>query len=122
MATSRATSSTLLVLARVARPNWWQTIGCTPIRSSSHNQMAMLPKGGSGSDRFDAVDLSAVLEPAWSVGGDLYTYFVSTGEMLWFAVGDVSGKGVPAALFMVKANTLLCSVAGELADPDRILE
>jgi phosphoserine phosphatase RsbU/P len=84
-------------------------------------QLAMLPKGGSGADRFSACEIAAALEPAWSVGGDLYNYFVSSGDTLWFAVGDVSGKGVPAALFMVKTNTLLRSVAGTLDDPGRIL-
>ena len=84
-------------------------------------QMAMLPKGGSGADRFESCQIAAALEPAWSVGGDLYNYFTSTHEKLWFAVGDVSGKGVPAALFMVKTNTLLRSVAGVLEDPARIL-
>ena len=84
-------------------------------------QMAMLPKGGSGEDRFSACEIAASLQPAWSVGGDLYNYFVSAADTLWFAVGDVSGKGVPAALFMVKTNTLLRSVAGTIGDPAQIL-
>jgi sigma-B regulation protein RsbU (phosphoserine phosphatase) len=85
-------------------------------------QMAMLPKGAGGSDTFNGCEIAAVLAPARSVGGDLYNYFVSTPGTLCFAVGDVSDKGVPAALFMVKTNTLLRSVAGEADGPDRILE
>jgi sigma-B regulation protein RsbU (phosphoserine phosphatase) len=85
-------------------------------------QMAMLPKGAGGCDAFEGCEIAAVLEPARSVGGDLYNYFVSAPGTLCFAVGDVSDKGVPAALFMVKTNTLLRSVAGESDGPDRILE
>jgi phosphoserine phosphatase RsbU/P len=85
-------------------------------------QMAMLPKGEGGSDTFDGCEISALLEPARSVGGDLYDYFASSPETLFFAVGDVSDKGVPAALFMVKTNTLLRGVAGDTDGPDVILE
>lgn len=85
-------------------------------------QMAMLPKGGGGGDRFERCEIAAVLEPARSVGGDLYDYFLSSPGRLCFAVGDVSGKGVPAALLMVRTKTLLRSVAAEALGPDRILE
>jgi phosphoserine phosphatase RsbU/P len=85
-------------------------------------QMAMLPKGAGGKDTFEGWEIAAVLEPARSVGGDLYNYFTSSPNMLCFAVGDVSDKGVPAALFMVKTNTLLRSVASESDGPNRILE
>jgi serine phosphatase RsbU (regulator of sigma subunit) len=65
-------------------------------------QMAMLPRRLP--DRPE-IELAASLEPARSVGGDLYD-FVVDDERLWFIVGDVSGKGVGAALYMAVAKTL----------------
>ncbi len=46
------------------------------------------------------VDLHAVLKPAREVGGDFYDFFVRDGKLLYFSIGDVSGKGVPASLVM----------------------
>lgn len=57
-------------------------------------------------DRED-VDLYAVLDPARDVGGDLYDFFFIDDCKLCFAIGDVSGKGVPASLFMAITRTLL---------------
>jgi serine phosphatase RsbU (regulator of sigma subunit) len=65
-------------------------------------QMAMLPR-----DRPERseVALAARLQPARSVGGDLYD-FVLDGDRLWFIVSDVAGKGVAAALYMAVTKTL----------------
>ena len=65
-------------------------------------QMSMLPR--SLPDRPE-VDLAASLTPARSVGGDLYD-FVLARDRLWFIVGDVSGKGVAASLYMAVTKTL----------------
>jgi serine phosphatase RsbU (regulator of sigma subunit) len=70
-------------------------------------QMAMLPRVLP--DR-DEVDLAAALRPARAVGGDLYDFFLD-GARLWFIVGDVSGKGVGAALVMAVAKTLFRALA-----------
>jgi len=56
-------------------------------------------------DRSD-LDVFALLEPAKQVGGDLYDYFFIDQDRLFFVVGDVAGKGVPAALFMAMTTTL----------------
>jgi sigma-B regulation protein RsbU (phosphoserine phosphatase) len=85
-------------------------------------QMAMLPKGAGGADSFGRFEIAAILKPARSVGGDLYNYFASGPDTLCFAVGDVSDKGVPAALFMVKTNTLLRTAAGEAPVLECLLE
>jgi phosphoserine phosphatase RsbU/P len=66
-------------------------------------QVGMLPTHFP--DRRDC-DLFAILEPAKAVGGDLYDFFVIDKDHLYFAVGDVSGKGVPASLFMAITRTL----------------
>lgn len=63
---------------------------------ASNIQKAMLPKDFP---KTDGIDLYAMMKPAKEVGGDLYDFHI-VGNIAYFAVGDVSGKGVPAALFM----------------------
>jgi phosphoserine phosphatase RsbU/P len=70
-------------------------------------QMGMLPRAFPVSPE---VDLVATLRPARTVGGDLYDV-VEDGPHLWFIVGDVSGKGVGAALFMAVTKTLFRAIA-----------
>jgi sigma-B regulation protein RsbU (phosphoserine phosphatase) len=65
-------------------------------------QMGMLPKEFPRRREFE---LAAAVRPAHSVGGDLYEFFADE-ERLWFIVGDVSGKGVAAALLMAVTQTL----------------
>jgi sigma-B regulation protein RsbU (phosphoserine phosphatase) len=68
-------------------------------------QMSMIPGSGNAFIKNDVFQLFALLRPARSVGGDLY-YFQQSDEILHFILGDVSDKGVPAALFMAKTVTL----------------
>lgn len=70
-------------------------------------------------DRSD-FDLYASMTPAKEVGGDLYDYVLLDDDHLMIVVGDVSGKGVPAALFMVIAKTLLSSHGEEGLSPAEI--
>ena len=67
------------------------------------------------------IDLYATLTPAKEVGGDLYDFFFIDEKHLCFAIGDVSGKGVPAALFMAIARTLLRAKISLSMDPAKIL-
>jgi adenylate cyclase len=60
-----------------------------------------------------AFDIFATMKPAKHVGGDFYDYFLIDQNRLAFAVGDVSGKGVPAALFMSVSRTVLRTLAFE---------
>jgi len=66
-------------------------------------------------------DIFATLVPAREVGGDLYDFFFIDDDHLCFAVGDVSGKGVPAALFMAVTKTLFKATAGNGGTPSEIL-
>lgn len=66
-------------------------------------------------------ELFAMLKPARDVGGDLYDFFMIDDDHLCFAIGDVSGKGVPAALFMAITKTLLRAKASITLKPDIIL-
>lgn len=61
------------------------------------------------------------MTPAKEVGGDLFDFFLLDAERLGFVVGDVSGKGVPAALFMAIARTLLRAAAHHQASPGACL-
>lgn len=83
-------------------------------------QMGMIPKTFPPfPDRSD-VDIYAMMRPAREVGGDLYDYFIKK-EKLYFIIGDVSGKGVPASLFMAVIRSLFRSVAYQKDTPSEIV-
>lgn len=73
-------------------------------------QMGILPEPAAlkGDPRFE---LDALMIPARQIGGDLFDFFKMDDDHLFFSVGDVSGKGVPAALFMALGKSLCKSVA-----------
>ncbi|NCC25703.1 MAG: HAMP domain-containing protein [Deltaproteobacteria bacterium] len=71
-------------------------------------------------DRSD-IDLYAALKSAKEVGGDLYDFFFTDPDHLCFVIGDVSDKGVPAALFMSVTITLVRSTAKKLRSPGEIM-
>ncbi|WP_051957911.1 ABC transporter substrate binding protein [Desulfobacter vibrioformis] len=84
-------------------------------------QMSMLPKHFSSFSEKNQVDLHAFLAAAKEVGGDLYDFFNVDEDHLCFVVGDVSDKGVPAALFMAMAKSLIRSAAENNTHPDQII-
>ncbi|MFC1575231.1 PP2C family protein-serine/threonine phosphatase [Gemmatimonadota bacterium] len=85
-------------------------------------QMSFLKKEFPAFPTRRDVDLFADIDPAKEVGGDLYDYFLLDDDHLFFHVGDVSGKGVPASLFMAVTITLMRRIAQELhANPEEIL-
>ena len=81
-------------------------------------QLSMVPT------RFPSLagaDLWGTLRPAREVGGDLYDFFMPSDDVLWLCIGDVSGKGVPAALLMAVTKTLIKSFALGETSPARVL-
>lgn len=84
-------------------------------------QKAMLPPPRQRLTAATPVEIAVHLQPAKVVGGDLYAYFQPAPGRLCFAVGDVSDKGVPAALFMARTITLLKTTGREAADPSEVL-
>jgi serine phosphatase RsbU (regulator of sigma subunit) len=81
-------------------------------------QMTMVPSVFP--DR-PGIDLYASMQPAKEVGGDLYDY-VLLGDYLYFCVGDVSGKGVPASLVMAQTTRLFHSLATQEKQPAQIAQ
>jgi sigma-B regulation protein RsbU (phosphoserine phosphatase) len=85
-------------------------------------QMSILPKiFPPFPDKPDTFDLYAVIKPAKEVGGDFYDFFYLDDSHFCFVIGDVSGKGVPASLFMAVTKTLIKGNAAGMADPGRML-
>jgi sigma-B regulation protein RsbU (phosphoserine phosphatase) len=81
------------------------------LRIAKEIQMGMIPHIFPPFPNLPEIDLYASLESAKEVGGDLYDFFMVDDHRLCFAIGDVSGKGIPASLFMAVTRTLLRSVA-----------
>ena len=82
------------------------------LKVASDIQMSMLPRVFPPFPERKDIDLYASMTPAKEVGGDLYN-FLLLDERLYFALGDVSGKGVPASLFMAQATRLFRTLASE---------
>lgn len=85
-------------------------------------QSDMLPGIFPVFPQFDQFDVFASMDPAKEVGGDFYDFFQIDHDHLALVIADVSGKGVPAALFMVIAKTLLKNRAQQGGSPAQILK
>lgn len=81
------------------------------LRIAREIQMGLLPADIGSQVKDTGLDVHAVLEPARQVGGDLFEVLRLAPDRVLVAVGDVSGKGIPAALFMAVVMTLLRSLA-----------
>jgi sigma-B regulation protein RsbU (phosphoserine phosphatase) len=92
------------------------------LRIAREIQIGLLPADIAAQVQGTGLDVYGVLEPARQVGGDLFEVLRLGPDRVLVAVGDVSGKGIPAALFMAVAMTLLRSLARQGSPPDRILD
>ncbi|KAB2924766.1 MAG: PP2C family protein-serine/threonine phosphatase [Bacteroidetes bacterium] len=81
-------------------------------------QMSLLPKENP---RIDGYDIAGACLPAFEVGGDYYDFVTLGGNRLGIAIGDVSGKGVPAAIYMTLTKGILQSHAEENVSPKTVL-
>ena len=86
------------------------------LRIAREIQMSMVP---SKFPKREGLDMYAMMTPAKEVGGDLYGYILQR-DKLYFCVGDVSGKGVPASLFMAQVTRLFRTLAAQKMMPDEI--
>ena len=96
-----------------------ERIGCE-LHIASTIQMGMLPKTCPSTPERDDIDVFGQLTPAKEVGGDLYDYYIRD-EKLFFCIGDVSGKGIPASLVMAVTRSLFRTISTHEALPDRIV-
>jgi sigma-B regulation protein RsbU (phosphoserine phosphatase) len=91
------------------------------LRIARDIQMGMLPHDLPALGRAYGIGFGAVLEPAREVGGDLYGAGGAGPDRLLVFIGDVSGKGIAASMFMVRAVSLARLLAREVPEPDRVL-
>ena len=90
------------------------------LKVASDIQIGMLPENFPSSDDRDDVQLYASLTPAKQVGGDFFDFYFRD-EKLFFCIGDVSGKGVPASLFMALTRSAFRTVSAHESMPERIV-
>jgi sigma-B regulation protein RsbU (phosphoserine phosphatase) len=83
-------------------------------------QMSMLPKTFPPFPDRNDIEIYGKQKPAKEVGGDLYDFYIRD-EKLFFCIGDVSGKGVPASLVMAVTRTLFRTISFKEALPERIM-
>ena len=83
-------------------------------------QMSMVPREFPPYPQRDDIDIYGYLEPAKSIGGDLYDFFIRD-EKLFFCIGDVSGKGIPAALVQSATHFMFRIMSQREDDPSRIV-
>ena len=91
------------------------------LRIAREIQMGILPADPAAATKGTGLDVHAIIEPALEVGGDLYEVLRASESRVVVALGDVSGKGIPAALFMAVTLTVLRTLARQIAEPDEIL-
>ena len=90
------------------------------LRIAREIQLGMVPKDFPAYPEREDIDLSACLRPAREVGGDLYDYFIDN-DQLYFIIGDVSGKGVPASLVMAVTCRLFRTISSYIKTPEGIM-
>ena len=90
------------------------------LQIASGIQMSMVPKVFPPFPERDDLDMSADIIPAKEVGGDLYDFFMRD-EKLFFCIGDVSGKGIPASLVMAVTRTTFRNLSAHEDSPGRIV-
>lgn len=90
------------------------------LRIARDIQMGMVPKIFPPFPNRNDIDLFGILKPAKEVGGDLYDFFIED-EKLYFIIGDVSGKGIPASLVMSVTCRLFRTMASHVKTPEKIV-
>jgi len=94
----------------------------TELRIAREIQLGILPADISAVTRDAGVEIHALLEPAREVGGDLFEVLRRDDGRLVILIGDVSDKGIPAALFMAVTMTLIRTLGTQFHEPEKILQ
>ena len=90
------------------------------LQIASAIQMAMIPKIYPPYPEREDIDVFGQLTPAKEVGGDLFDFYIRE-EKLFFCIGDVSGKGIPASLYMMVTRALFRTISAHESSPDKIM-
>ncbi len=77
------------------------------LKIATHIQTSMLPRNFPAFPRRDEIDIYADMKTAKEVGGDFYDFYFADEDKLCVLIADVSGKGIPAAMFMMSAKTII---------------
>lgn len=91
------------------------------LSTATRIQQSLLPKTFPPFPNRPEIDVYAEMLTAKEVGGDFYDFYFIDEDRLAFAVGDVSGKGIPAAIYMAVSRTLLKAVANQIMNPGEVL-
>lgn len=94
----------------------------TELAVAAQIQMDMLPNNFPAFPERQDFSIFAVMEPAKDVGGDFYDYYIINERYLVITIADVSGKGVPAALFMAKSQSVLKNCVLGVKNPENLGE
>ena len=94
----------------------------TELRMAAEIQASMLPSAFPAFPERKEIDLFALMKPAREIGGDFYDFFFVDDDHLCLTMADVSGKGMPAALFMAMCKLILAEHAKMGKSPSRILK
>jgi len=107
--------------ARLAEMERDERVRAREMEQAAMIQRSMLPRQFPPFPERTDFELHAAMVPAKEVGGDLFDFFLLDEDRLGFVLGDVSGKGVPAAMFMAVTSTLLRAAALHHASPGACL-
>jgi sigma-B regulation protein RsbU (phosphoserine phosphatase) len=91
------------------------------LSTATRIQQSLLPKTFPPFPHRPEIDVYAEMLTAKEVGGDFYDFYFIDEDRLAFAVGDVSGKGIPAAIYMAVSRTLLKAIAFQIVNPGEVL-
>jgi len=108
--------------ARLAEMDQAEKLRAQEMKHAAMIQRSILPSNFPPFPDRGEFQLHAAMTPARGVGGDLFDFFLLDNHHLAFAVGDVSGKGVPAALFMAVTRTLLRATAPHQTSPAECMQ
>lgn len=94
----------------------------TDLETAAKIQQKILPQEFPPFPEKTEFDIYAEMHPARQVGGDFYDFFMLDDTKLGFVIGDVSGKGIPASIYMAVSRTMLKAIASQIDDPARCLD
>jgi sigma-B regulation protein RsbU (phosphoserine phosphatase) len=91
------------------------------LSTAARIQQTILPRVFPAFPHRSEFSIYAEMHPAKDVGGDFYDFFLIDESHLAFVIGDVSGKGIPAAIYMAVARTMIKGIASQVHDPAECL-